>query len=198
RAQRLLAERGELRRQRLCPRERLGRALQHSPRGQLLLLALLAEHVVAHFAAAVGAQPARLARREQSGRGVCAILHRAFRDVQQRRQFGVALAAPEQQRQRRLLVGWELIQSAHQVGRGARARAPRAAAAVDLGYRGAAMAEPTVSELNHAVQGFDRLYGLELLGYDEQEVRARVAVRDELKQPAGLLHGGVYASIAES
>jgi 1,4-dihydroxy-2-naphthoyl-CoA hydrolase len=60
------------------------------------------------------------------------------------------------------------------------------------------MAEPTVSELNRAVQGFDRLYGLELLSYDEQEVRARVAVRDELKQPAGLLHGGVYASIAES
>jgi len=60
------------------------------------------------------------------------------------------------------------------------------------------MAEPTVSELNHAVHGFDRLYGLELLAYDEQEVRAQVAVRDELKQPAGLLHGGVYASIAES
>jgi 1,4-dihydroxy-2-naphthoyl-CoA hydrolase len=60
------------------------------------------------------------------------------------------------------------------------------------------MAEPTVSALNHAVQGFDRLYGLELLAYDEREVRAQVAVRDELKQPAGLLHGGVYASIAES
>jgi uncharacterized protein (TIGR00369 family) len=29
-------------------------------------------------------------------------------------------------------------------------------------------------------------------------VRARVTVRDELKQPAGLVHGGVYASIAES
>ncbi len=28
--------------------------------------------------------------------------------------------------------------------------------------------------------------------------RARVAVRDEIKQPAGLVHGGVYASIAES
>ena len=60
------------------------------------------------------------------------------------------------------------------------------------------MAEPTVSELNRAVQGFDRLYGLELLALDEHEVRAQVAVRDELKQPAGLLHGGVYASIAES
>ena len=28
--------------------------------------------------------------------------------------------------------------------------------------------------------------------------RDAVAVRDELKQPAGLVHGGVYAAIAES
>jgi 1,4-dihydroxy-2-naphthoyl-CoA hydrolase len=46
--------------------------------------------------------------------------------------------------------------------------------------------------------GFDRLYGLELLGVSEDEVRGRVLVRDELKQPAGLVHGGVYAAIAES
>jgi 1,4-dihydroxy-2-naphthoyl-CoA hydrolase len=46
--------------------------------------------------------------------------------------------------------------------------------------------------------GFDRLYGLELVGGDEHEVRARVAVRDELRQPGGLVHGGVFASIAES
>ena len=46
--------------------------------------------------------------------------------------------------------------------------------------------------------GFDRLYGLELLDYSETEVRARVEVRDELRQPAGLVHGGVFASIAES
>jgi uncharacterized protein (TIGR00369 family) len=29
-------------------------------------------------------------------------------------------------------------------------------------------------------------------------VRGEVQVRDEIKQPAGLVHGGVYASIAES
>ena len=34
--------------------------------------------------------------------------------------------------------------------------------------------------------------------FSDTEVRAQVAVRDELKQPAGLVHGGVYASIAES
>ena len=46
--------------------------------------------------------------------------------------------------------------------------------------------------------GFDRLYGLELLTVSDTEVTARVAVRDELKQPGGLVHGGVFASIAES
>ena len=29
-------------------------------------------------------------------------------------------------------------------------------------------------------------------------MRAQVTVRDELKQPAGLVHGGVYAAMAES
>jgi len=46
--------------------------------------------------------------------------------------------------------------------------------------------------------GFDRLYGLELLDYSDTEVRAQVKVRDELRQPAGLVHGGVFASIAET
>jgi uncharacterized protein (TIGR00369 family) len=46
--------------------------------------------------------------------------------------------------------------------------------------------------------GFDALYGLEIVSMDEEQVVARVAVRDELRQPAGLVHGGVFASIAES
>jgi uncharacterized protein (TIGR00369 family) len=46
--------------------------------------------------------------------------------------------------------------------------------------------------------GFDRLYGLELLDYSDSEVHAQVKVRDELRQPAGLVHGGVFASIAET
>ncbi len=46
--------------------------------------------------------------------------------------------------------------------------------------------------------GFDRLYGLEVLDLSETEVRAQVRVRPELLQPAGLVHGGVFASIAES
>jgi 1,4-dihydroxy-2-naphthoyl-CoA hydrolase len=48
------------------------------------------------------------------------------------------------------------------------------------------------------VKGFDALYGLEVLTVSDEEITARVAVRDELKQPAGLVHGGVFASIAEA
>ena len=46
--------------------------------------------------------------------------------------------------------------------------------------------------------GFDRLYGLESLEVGEGRATAQVRVRDELKQPYGLVHGGVYAAIAES
>lgn len=47
-------------------------------------------------------------------------------------------------------------------------------------------------------EGFESLIGLELLELEDDRARARVSVRDELKQPAGPVHGGVYASIAES
>jgi 1,4-dihydroxy-2-naphthoyl-CoA hydrolase len=46
--------------------------------------------------------------------------------------------------------------------------------------------------------GFDRHYGLELVSVSDEEIRAQVPVRAELLQPAGLVHGGVFASIAES
>jgi 1,4-dihydroxy-2-naphthoyl-CoA hydrolase len=49
-----------------------------------------------------------------------------------------------------------------------------------------------------ATSGFDSLVGLEITELDETVVRATVEVREELKQPFGLVHGGVYASIAES
>ena len=45
---------------------------------------------------------------------------------------------------------------------------------------------------------FDALYGLEVLEASPDEVRAQVVVRDAVKQPMGLVHGGVFASIAES
>ncbi len=47
-------------------------------------------------------------------------------------------------------------------------------------------------------RGFDALYGLTVTAMSDSEVAAEVPVRDELLQPAGLVHGGVLASIAES
>jgi len=46
--------------------------------------------------------------------------------------------------------------------------------------------------------GFDALLGLELLECTDELVTARLAVRDELRQPFGLVHGGVFTTIAET
>jgi 1,4-dihydroxy-2-naphthoyl-CoA hydrolase len=46
--------------------------------------------------------------------------------------------------------------------------------------------------------GLEGLLGLEIVSFSRDEVRARVEVRDHLKQPFGLVHGGVYAAVAES
>ena len=60
------------------------------------------------------------------------------------------------------------------------------------------MPRPVTTPFEGFPVGFDRLYGLEILAVNEEEVRAQVKVRDELRQPAGLVHGGVFASIAET
>jgi 1,4-dihydroxy-2-naphthoyl-CoA hydrolase len=44
---------------------------------------------------------------------------------------------------------------------------------------------------------FDRHCGIELVEVDDSSVRAIVPVREELLQPTGVIHGGVYAAIAE-
>jgi uncharacterized protein (TIGR00369 family) len=46
--------------------------------------------------------------------------------------------------------------------------------------------------------GFDALLGLELLECTDDLVRAQLPVRDDLRQPIGLVHGGVFATIAET
>jgi uncharacterized protein (TIGR00369 family) len=46
--------------------------------------------------------------------------------------------------------------------------------------------------------GFDGLYGLVLADCSDEVVRGTVEVRDELRQPGGLLHGGVYGAIADA
>lgn len=46
--------------------------------------------------------------------------------------------------------------------------------------------------------GFDGVYGLEVTDCSEEVVRGTVEVRDDLRQPNGLVHGGVYAAIADA
>jgi uncharacterized protein (TIGR00369 family) len=45
---------------------------------------------------------------------------------------------------------------------------------------------------------FDGLIGTEWLDDDPEHARVRVVMRDELRQPVGLLHGGVMSSLVES
>jgi 1,4-dihydroxy-2-naphthoyl-CoA hydrolase len=45
---------------------------------------------------------------------------------------------------------------------------------------------------------FDRHFGLEIVSTGEDQVHASVPVRDEIRQPVGLVHGGFYAALAES
>ena len=45
---------------------------------------------------------------------------------------------------------------------------------------------------------FDALYGLQVQDVGDELATATVPVRDAVKQPMGLVHGGIYASIAES
>jgi uncharacterized protein (TIGR00369 family) len=45
---------------------------------------------------------------------------------------------------------------------------------------------------------FDALVGTEWLDDDPDHARVRLAMRDELRQPVGLLHGGVMSTLVES
>lgn len=47
-------------------------------------------------------------------------------------------------------------------------------------------------------RGLDSLFGYEELLYGDGEMRARIPVRADLLQPFGLVHGGLYASVAET
>jgi 1,4-dihydroxy-2-naphthoyl-CoA hydrolase len=45
---------------------------------------------------------------------------------------------------------------------------------------------------------FPELVGIEILSDDPDAARVRAAVRDELKQPYGLVHGGVFSTLVET
>ena len=47
-------------------------------------------------------------------------------------------------------------------------------------------------------RGFDSLFGYTELLHGDGEMRARIPVKPELTQPFGLVHGGLYASVAET
>jgi len=46
--------------------------------------------------------------------------------------------------------------------------------------------------------GYAELLGAEWFDEDAEEPRARIPIRDELRQPFGLMHGGVFSSLVES
>jgi uncharacterized protein (TIGR00369 family) len=56
------------------------------------------------------------------------------------------------------------------------------------------MADDPAGLLSH----FDALIGTEWLDDDPGHARARVPIRDDLRQPVGLMHGGVMSSLVES
>lgn len=56
------------------------------------------------------------------------------------------------------------------------------------------MADDSRDPISH----FDTLVGTEWLDDDPEHARARVQLRDELRQPVGLMHGGVMSTLVES
>ena len=123
--------------------------------------------------------PGRRLARQGPHAGVGAGADLALGDRQQLRELTVRAALAQDQLQHRALVRGKRVERRHA---GLQGSVPRL---VETPFEGWPV-------------GFDRLYGLELLDLTDGEVRAQVEVRDELLQPAGLVHGGVFASIAES
>ncbi|MGI9015959.1 MAG: PaaI family thioesterase [Euzebya sp.] len=60
------------------------------------------------------------------------------------------------------------------------------------------MTTPSQDPLQVCTTGFDHHLGLELTQATPQRVVARLKVTDHVRQPYGLVHGGVYASMAET
>jgi len=47
-------------------------------------------------------------------------------------------------------------------------------------------------------RSFEGWLGLQWLGLDRESAHVRFEVRENLKQPLGLLHGGIYSAVAET
>ena len=55
-----------------------------------------------------------------------------------------------------------------------------------------------VSQPEILPKGFGELIGVEWLSFDPEDARARIKIEDHHLQPFGVVHGGVYCSLAES
>ena len=112
----------------------------------------------------------------------------AGRDLQQAGDLVVGAALAQHELQDGLLVGGQIVEGSHAAPEGTRGRAGIVPLPMDPQFP---LTFPDT---------FDGLYGLTVdsLDLDAGEVRAHVDVGPRHKQPAGLVHGGVFASIAES
>ncbi|HKH42284.1 MAG TPA: PaaI family thioesterase [Solirubrobacterales bacterium] len=60
------------------------------------------------------------------------------------------------------------------------------------------MIPPETEPTDFAPSGFAEEIGVEWIDFDPENARARIAVESRHLQPNGVVHGGVYASLAES
>src|SRR3954462_4570664 len=60
------------------------------------------------------------------------------------------------------------------------------------------MIGPSLDDRSLSSRSMSALFDLEIVSSGEAEVRARVPVTDACKQPLGLVHGGIYALIADT
>lgn len=60
------------------------------------------------------------------------------------------------------------------------------------------MEDRSAEQITAGLAAYERFFGLSVTEVSATSARAEVAVRDDLKQVFGLVHGGVFASIAES
>jgi len=121
---------------------------------------------------------------------VGALAHGIGLHAQGPRQLVVGASLAQDERAHGTLIGREVIDTSHggdRVVQGAVGTGRR------YGAGGVSVGEPTPTP-----RGFDALYGLEVLEHSSERVTAQVIVGDEVKQPMGLVHGGLYATMAES
>src|SRR5689334_15096255 len=156
------------------------------------LLVLLAEQVVGELGAARGGEAAAAAvGAERVDRGVRTGPHGVGVDPEQVGDLVVAAPTLEHELEHGDLVCGQ-GRNRH-IGCGSVMEVPKRSCNCPTGH----YSERLMSAPPRA-SNYDELYGLEFLEVSPDEVRARVVIGDQHKQPFGIVHGGLYAAIAES